>query len=444
MMRKLPGLKIFVFAFFLLACASKSLMAQDSSANPVKNGHLKAFGGAKQYSQWSVGIAGGGMSPVIFLGGHNQYAKNNIDFGYSAFVKYQIQHSFGIRADYLGGSLTGVNGPSSQNANFISGAGSGNSIHSKVNYALSIKGEVDVATLDFLRRQNAVRVFLTAGYGLAGVSPDAYAGKTIKSGFVPIGAGVKIKASNALAINIGYEAYYFDGSNILGTPAAGNGVLNKASYGSLGLEYTFGTKTKPAMIWVNPIAVTYDELKANDSLAKEVDGLKSRVGAVEGDVSRLKKDSDGDGVSDVFDKCPNTSAGTKVDGSGCELPKMVIVMKQDSTPQTKADKVTTVRFEFDSANLTEDSHPALDAWAEEIKSGNSPIYLEGFASSEGPSLYNLHLSERRLQSVKKYLVKRGVPKKLIHTQGFGESHPIASNATKEGREKNRRVEFIKK
>ena len=86
---------------------------------------------------------------------------------------------------------------------------------------------MDVASIDFLRRQNAVRVYIDGGYGLAGAKPDLY-GITVKAGFVPVGLGLKIKASNNLAINVGYKMIYFDASNILGTP---NGRSNKASSG---------------------------------------------------------------------------------------------------------------------------------------------------------------------------------------------------------------------
>ena len=416
-----------------------------SSAEVVKMAPLKTFGGAKQYSSWSIGVNLGALAPVNGLGGLNQYSKYKLDFGYSAFVKWQIQHSFGVRVDYLGGQFTANSNASSQNPNYSAGAGNGADINSKLSYAFSVKGEVDVAAIDFLRRQNAVRVFLTGGYGLAGYKPDLSNGKTITAGFVPVGAGLKIRASQSLAINLGYDVMFFDASNLFGTPYINkDGRQNKGSFAYAGLEYTFGTSRKPAMVWVNPVAVMYDELKANDSLAKEVDGLKTRVGAVEGDVARLKKDSDGDGVSDVFDKCPNTPAGTKVDGSGCELPKMQVLAPDTAAmvkPEAPKDRV---QFAFDSDVITTDSYPTLNNLATELKSSKEKITLSGHASSEGTEAYNLGLSKRRATSVKKFLVGAGVPSKQIKTVGYGESRPIASNDTEEGRQKNRRVEFRSK
>ena len=418
---------------------------QTSSMESTKMAPLKTFGGAKQYSTWSFGIGAGALSPVIGLGGLNQYSKNKIELGYSAFVKWQIQHSFGVKLDYLGGTFTANNSASSQNPNYVSPAGPSADVTTKLSYAISIKGEVDVAAIDFLRRQNAIRVFVSGGYGLAAYKPSLYGSKSINSGFVPVGAGIKIRASQALAINLGYDVLFFDGSNLLGSPYVnGDARQSKGSYGYAGLEYTFGTSHKPAIIWVNPIAVTYDELKANDSLAKEVDGLKTRVGAVEGDVSRLKKDSDGDGVSDVFDKCPNTPAGNKVDGSGCDLPKAQ-VMAPDTTVSTAPSKVEApkdrVQFAFDSDVITTDSYPTLDNLASTLKASKEKITLSGHASSEGTEAYNMGLSKRRANSVKKYLVAAGLPGRYIKTIGYGESRPIASNDTEEGRVKNRRVEF---
>ncbi len=441
-------------AFVAMASAAMPSLAQDSTlatktttsetvSQPMTSTHLKTFGGAKQYSKWSFGIGAGGLNPSIALGGLNQFSNNKIEFGYDAFIKWQMQHSFGISINYLGGTFTANNEASSQNANYTEGiSNGGQDVSSKLTYAVSIKGEVDVATIDFLRRQSAVRVFVTGGYGIAGFKPDLYNGSSITAGFVPIGAGLKIKVSRAVAVNLGYEVIFFDAPNLLGTAKQnnfGDARLSKGSYAHAGLEFTFGTGHKPAMIWTNPIAVMYDELKANDSLAKEVDGLKTRVGAVEGDISNLKKDSDGDGVSDVFDKCANTPAGTKVDGSGCELPK--VQLAPDTTAMKAEAPKDRVQFAFDSDVITTDSYPTLDNLAKNIRDNKERLTLSGHASAEGTEDYNFALSRKRANTVKKYLVAAGAPSRFIKTIGYGETRPIASNDTEEGRQKNRRVEF---
>jgi len=444
--------KLFSVSLLLTALCANVAFAQDStktaSSAPVSYAPLKTFGGAKQYSAWSVGISGGALAPVSALGGHNQFSGYAIQLGYSAFLKWQLQHSFGIKAEFVGGKLDANNAASGQNANFVAGGTyQGGDVTSTVNYMVSIKGEVDVASIDFLRRQNAVRVFIDGGYGLANVTPSNY-GSSVNAGYVPVGLGVKVRLSNALALNAGYEVYFFDASNILGQKSA---ILNKASYGSIGLEYTFGTGRKPAMVWSNPVAVMYDELKANDSLAKEVTAVKNRVGAVEGDVSNLKKDSDGDGVGDLFDKCPNTPAGTKVDGSGCELPKPEVVMAPAPKMEEKVSKedmavvraaIKNLNFETNKTVIKASSFQYLDKLADLMASKpSSKLSLKGYTDSQGQSARNLELSTGRATAIKDYLVQKGIDGSRITAEGFGAANPVATNRTAAGRAKNRRVEF---
>jgi outer membrane protein OmpA-like peptidoglycan-associated protein len=71
---------------------------------------------------------------------------------------------------------------------------------------------------------------------------------------------------------------------------------------------------------------------------------------------------------------------------------------------------------------------------------NAQIFLEGYASSEGDLDYNVSLSQERANSLKAYLVSKGVPEKNIIARGMGIQNPIASNDTEAGRRKNRRVE----
>ncbi len=401
-------------------------------------GPVKTFGGAKQFATFSLGVNVGGFTPVVAWGGLNQFSKNKIQLGYGAFLKYQVNHAFGFRLDYAGGKLSATNDPSTQNGN-ASYPRRVAAADTKVTYMASLKGEVDVASINFLHRTSGLRLFLTGGYGLAQYKPTRYGSKSIKSGYLPLGAGIKFKASEALAINLGYDVYLFDGTNLLGTPYVdGDARQSKASMGYIGLEYIFGAGKRPALVWNNPIATLYDDLKSSDSLSKEIDGLKSRVSAVEGDVSNLKKDSDGDGVSDVFDKCPNTPAGTKVDGSGCELPKMEVTASADTTSSAVQDRV---QFDFDSDKIRTNSYPTMDRLADRLKTNRARILLAGHASSEGTEEYNMGLSQRRAKSVSDYLSNAGVPSSQIKTKGYGETRPIASNDTEEGRVKNRRVEF---
>lgn len=101
-----------------------------------------------------------------------------------------------------------------------------------------------------------------------------------------------------------------------------------------------------------------------------------------------------------------------------------------------------VLFDFDKSNIKPEAAAILDrlvAFMNENK--DKKAALSGHTDSIGTEAYNQKLSERRVNSVKDYVVKKGVNAGRVSGQGFGESKPIADNKTKEGRAKNRRVEI---
>ena len=135
----------------------------------------------------------------------------------------------------------------------------------------------------------------------------------------------------------------------------------------------------------------------------------------------LKKDSDGDGVSDQFDKCPGTPAGTIVDGSGCEIK----FPKPDTTVAATPGTYANIQFEFDSSVLRTSAYPTLDKVSADMRSNaNMTIELDGYASSEGSAAHNMRLSKDRANSVKTYLVNSGVDAKRLKVKAFGETNPI--------------------
>jgi outer membrane protein OmpA-like peptidoglycan-associated protein len=101
-----------------------------------------------------------------------------------------------------------------------------------------------------------------------------------------------------------------------------------------------------------------------------------------------------------------------------------------------------VNFDFDKSNIRADARPILDEAIATLKAeGTITIVCEGHTDSRGTDEYNQKLSQRRAQSVKEYLVKGGVPADRIKVEGLGESKPVASNDTDDGRAQNRRVEL---
>ena len=101
-----------------------------------------------------------------------------------------------------------------------------------------------------------------------------------------------------------------------------------------------------------------------------------------------------------------------------------------------------VLFDFDKSNVKPEAGAILDrlvAFMNENK--DKKVNLSGYTDNVGTERYNQGLSERRVASVKDYVVKKGVDGGRVSGQGFGESKPIADNKTREGRAKNRRVEI---
>lgn len=101
-----------------------------------------------------------------------------------------------------------------------------------------------------------------------------------------------------------------------------------------------------------------------------------------------------------------------------------------------------IHFDFDSAKIRDDMAPILDEAAEQIKARGGSVTLEGHTCSIGSDAYNQGLSERRADSVKKYLSGQGISAGAMSTVGKGESLPKYDNNTDEGRKLNRRVEII--
>ena len=177
------------------------------------------------------------------------------------------------------------------------------------------------------------------------------------------------------------------------------------------------------------------------------------------------KDADNDGVEDAVDRCPNEAGPAS--NAGCPVP-VVVDGDNDGVPDgedrcptspgtianngcpeiTVEDKeilnlaVSNVEFESARATLKPSSFATLDQIASLMK--KYPDYnlsINGHTDSVGSSKTNQVLSERRAKSCYDYLIKKGITANRINYVGYGETQPIADNRFKDGREKNRRVEF---
>jgi outer membrane protein OmpA-like peptidoglycan-associated protein len=102
-----------------------------------------------------------------------------------------------------------------------------------------------------------------------------------------------------------------------------------------------------------------------------------------------------------------------------------------------------VNFDFDKATLRQEDVSDLDKNVEALKAwGDVNIEVAGHTDSMGSDAYNMKLSQRRAEAVRNFLISRGVAADRLTAKGYGESQPVADNATEEGRFKNRRVELF--
>ena len=143
-------------------------------------------------------------------------------------------------------------------------------------------------------------------------------------------------------------------------------------------------------------------------------------------VVETPKDSDGDGVIDSLDQCPDTISGAKVDSVGC----MTLVN-------------LNINFDTNSAVIKSSYDSRLEAFAKMMKTDTRlKATIEAHTDSVGSNAYNQKLSEKRAKSTIEALKALDVDTSRLTAVGYGETKPVASNATAEGRAENRRVTAV--
>lgn len=148
------------------------------------------------------------------------------------------------------------------------------------------------------------------------------------------------------------------------------------------------------------------------------------------EVPRPWKDDDGDGVDNDHDRCPGTPKGLRADATGCVFENQRIELRG-------------VNFEFNQARLTPTAANVLDLVADGIVSQPGlRLEVAGHTDSIGSAEANQKLSRARAQSVRTYLISKGVAEAQLSAVGYGEAEPlVAPELTDADRERNRRVEL---
>lgn len=148
-------------------------------------------------------------------------------------------------------------------------------------------------------------------------------------------------------------------------------------------------------------------------------------------------DKDADGILDEVDKCPDqpeTKNGFQ-DADGCpdELPKEVAKF---------AGVIKGIQFDFGKATIRKESNKVLDDAIKVLKQYEElRIMISGHTDNVGDAAKNIELSQARANSVKEYMVGKGIDAGRVETRGAGPNEPVADNATDKGRQENRRIEF---
>ena len=193
---------------------------------------------------------------------------------------------------------------------------------------------------------------------------------------------------------------------------------------SLGLHYAFGGR--PAAV---ATAAPLDS--DGDGVADADDACPNTPAGVEVDARGCPRDDDGDGVPNYADKCPGTTnRQARIDAEGCYVKL-----------ESKIDMTLNLEFDFDSAAAREEHVPEVQKVAKIMQEyPDSVVTIAGHTDSTGPADYNQGLSERRAATIAGLLTERfGIDASRVSSAGYGESQPIASNDTRAGRQENRRV-----
>ena len=149
-------------------------------------------------------------------------------------------------------------------------------------------------------------------------------------------------------------------------------------------------------------------------------------------------DSDNDGIVDVADKCPNVPGVES--NNGCPYEEIEI-----GSTKTNLNIVSKgILFNSGNSNFRQESYPVLIKVVEMMKQHpEAQFKIEGHTDSSGRYDSNKRLSQTRANAVRNYLISSGIPSENLIAEGFGETRPVVSNLTGEGRRLNRRVEIIR-
>ena len=447
--KQIAILAIFVALFF-------PVFAQKNQAY----NDVAPFSGSSPFRKFSIGINAGLMNPSVIIGGSNDFANPQYTFGYGANIRYQINHYLAVQADFLRGKLKG-----NQDDKF-GGGRPVSSFKTDLNWAASLSGVLTFGNINWLSTHNKVIPYVSAGFGYMGFDT-----KVVNTGttnevdyvdnvspknpfFVPVAAGLKINLSSLINLDLGYRMNFVDGDKLDGSayynysaPFGSRVHKDKFSYGFVGLEFSLGNKSKPQLLFDNPVA------RVNKYLQTQIDTVKANQ-------DLMMADGDGDGVTDKFDKEPNTPAGCPVDVHGvsrdtdgdgvpdckdkelvtptqcqpvdgdgvgkCPDPECCKNMVMADSNKCQIGDLPSVSFRGNTGSLSSDAKAMLATIASKLKNNaDCGIIVTGYPAASKASQA---LCNRRVDAVKAYLTeKEGISADRIDVNcevGGGDSNTV--------------------
>ncbi len=470
-----------------------SLLALFTTASFAQN---RTYEGPNKMNTWSITGYGG---ITRFFGDLKQYdflrgPEEPVTGGYGLSINKQLSPLFGVQLTgwngWLAGSKTGV-------ISSITGKSQDVYFRSPSFVQVTLDGTVNLNRLLFgFDRLRRWKFDAHAGAGIIYYHTDVYdlktkalllqsntdgssrtAGEWERNGsiytrewVIPMGLAIHYELSPRIDIGLDFAINhvmtekldltasdltdYSTSTGIFGF-VKGDSELDKWGYGAIALTYKLGKnavmskngKYDPSsgryhLRWADPRALvpppynpTMDDA---DSIAKA-----NMPKAVD---PRLYTDSDGDGVADLFDKEPNTPAGSVVSGGGVaiDLDKYITDAIKNNLPKDECEALfSNIEFDTDKATIRRASQETLNKVVELLNMRpNCRIVLVGNADARASYGYNMNLSRRRVEAAKRYVIRAGLadPSRLM-VEYFGEYRPLADNTTPEGLQANRRVEI---
>ncbi|MGZ3778116.1 MAG: DUF6089 family protein, partial [Mucilaginibacter sp.] len=431
---------------FLLIITSNQVFAQTDTTHQVKT-PVKPYLTNNSFRTWSIGVHAG-VSTTYTLSDNIKtldFTSPDPQTSYGGYVKDQLTRSFGIQADFLIGKLQADHAQE----RLPNGAYIYSQFDTKLNWSAALSANFIIAHIHGKSNKSVIQPYLTLGIGEMSYTPvlhyyfnqpPTYLSAS-SSFFVPAGLGLKFDLTRGVNLDIGYQVNFVMADNVDGYKYGSSN--DRFSYSHIGLEFALGksskrqlaaqTKSKvvqnknstPPQPLIAPVqtqqTVVDSEKIKSEQVKRDLDSTNARL-------ARLTADSDGDGVPDVKDKCPNTPANTKVDTSGCPLPATVIevkppVMEVKPVVATDEDKriirvaARSIEFYTGTEIISGRAFPNLNSVVKLLIEKKLLLNINAYTNKTRNSNSDLALAKLRAEAVKNYLVNRGADASKINVEG---------------------------